>query len=135
MRYRRKDIPAISRNFVINNFEDLYGSFQEKWEEVFKSLQRFEFYGNIRELFNILKRLAILFQKREKYSVEDLISLAYDEKEKLAFSKEVKKKKNELERILEMLDSKDWDKNSVAKELGISRTTLWRKMKIYGIGE
>ncbi|MDD5638260.1 MAG: helix-turn-helix domain-containing protein [Atribacterota bacterium] len=31
------------------------------------------------------------------------------------------------------LNSNDWDKSQAAKTLGISRTTLWRKMKIYGL--
>jgi transcriptional regulator, propionate catabolism operon regulatory protein len=133
LRDRRKDIPFISREFIRNHFQNIYYAYQKKWEEIFLNLQKYEFYGNVRELYNVLKRLAILIQKREEYSVQGLIGLTYDEKEKLLVSKAGQRKKGELEDILEMLNRKDWDKSETAKELGISRTTLWRKMKIYGI--
>jgi len=133
LRGRRKDIPFISREFIRNYFQNIYYAYQKKWEEIFLNLQKYEFYGNVRELYNVLKRLAILIQKREEYSVQGLIDLTYDEEEKLLVLKAGQRKKGEVEDILEMLNRKDWDKSETAKELGISRTTLWRKMKIYGI--
>jgi transcriptional regulator of acetoin/glycerol metabolism len=97
------------------------------------NLQKYEFYGNVRELYNVLKRLAILIQKKGEYSVRDLIDLTYDEKEKILIEEAGRRKKGEIEDILTMLNKKNWDKGEAARELGISRTTLWRKMKIYGI--
>jgi len=133
LRGRRKDIPIISREFIRDNFQNIYYTYQDKWEEIFLCLQKYEFYGNVRELYNVLKRLAILIQKREKYSIQALIDLTYNERERIVISEQGKRKKDEIEVILEMLNKKNWDKGDTAKALGISRTTLWRKMKVFGI--
>jgi transcriptional regulator, propionate catabolism operon regulatory protein len=133
LRARRKDIPVISREFIRDHFQNIYYSYKDKWEAIFMNLQKYEFYGNVRELYNVLKRLAILIQKKGEYSVRDLIDLTYDEKEKILIEEAGRRKKGEIEDILTMLNKKNWDKGEAARELGISRTTLWRKMKIYGI--
>ncbi len=133
LRERRRDIPIISREFIRSYFQNTYYAYKEKWEEIFNNLQKYEFYGNVRELYNVLKRLAIIIQKRGTCTAQYLIDLTYDEKEKLKIRRLEKKKKGEAEDIIEILDRNNWDKNKTAIELGISRTTLWRKMKIYGI--
>jgi propionate catabolism operon transcriptional regulator len=133
LRERRKDIPIISREFIRDNFQNIYNTYQDKWEDIFLNLQKYEFFGNVRELYNVLKRLAILIQKRERYSAQALIDLTYDEKGKLILAEQGKRKKDEIEVILEILNKKNWDKGDTARELGISRTTLWRKMKLFGI--
>jgi transcriptional regulator of acetoin/glycerol metabolism len=34
---------------------------------------------------------------------------------------------------LDVLNDSNWNRKKAAEKLGISRTTLWRKLKIYGI--
>jgi len=136
LRQRRKDILDISRGFIVNNFPNLYNAYQEKCGKIFKLLQSFDFYGNVRELQNVLKRLAILIKKRPEkgtFSEEELINLAYKKKKPIRYSEIVKRKNNELNQILEALNEFNWDKRKAAEKLGISRVTLWRKFKIYGI--
>ncbi|MBP8717988.1 MAG: sigma 54-interacting transcriptional regulator [Candidatus Atribacteria bacterium] len=137
LRERRKDIPVISRDYIKNNFRNLYHVYKKKWEDIFLYLEGFEFYGNVRELQNVLKRLALLIQKRENISPQDLISIAYlkNKKEKIDINKKDNKKGKEIEKILEALNLTAWDKGKAAQRLGISRTTLWRKLKIYGLEE
>lgn len=136
LRQRRKDILDISRDFIVANFPNLYSAYQEKWEKIFKSLQSFDFYGNVRELQNVLKRLAILVKRKPvkaTFSEEELIDIAYKEKKPIRYSEMAKRKNHELNRILEVLNEFDWDKKKASEKLGISRVTLWRKLKIYGI--
>jgi len=79
LRQRRKDILDISRDFIVANFPNLYSTYQEKWENIFKLLQSFDFYGNVRELQNVLKRLAIFIRRKlvkATFSEEELINLA-----------------------------------------------------------
>jgi len=136
LRQRRKDILDISRNFIVANFPNLYSAYQKKWEKIFKLLQTFDFYGNVRELQNVLKRLAIFVRRKPAkatFSEEELIDLAYKEKKPTKCLEMVKRKNNELNRILEVLNEFDWDKKKTSEKLGISRVTLWRKLKIYGI--
>jgi transcriptional regulator of acetoin/glycerol metabolism len=40
---------------------------------------------------------------------------------------------NEAAMILSLLTKHKWNKSKVAKELGMGRTTLWRKMNRYGL--
>lgn len=137
LRERRKDIPVISRDYIKNNFRNLYHIYQKKWEEIFLYLAGFEFYGNVRELQNVLKRLALLIQKRENVKTPDLISMAYpkNKKGKIDIYNKTTKKEKEIEKILEALNITAGDKGKAAQKLGISRTTLWRKLKIYGLEE
>jgi len=62
-----------------------------------------------------------------------LIKIAYKKKKTIRYSKMAKRKNNELNRMLEVLNEFDWDKKKASEKLGISRVTLWRKLKIYGI--
>jgi len=136
LRQRRKDIPDISRNFIVDNFPNLYSVYRKKWEKIFKLLQSFDFYGNVRELQNVLKRLAILIRRKPvkaTFSEEELINIAYKKKKLIRCLEVGKRKSNELNRILKVLNEFDWDKKKASEKLGISRVTLWRKLKIYGI--
>jgi transcriptional regulator of acetoin/glycerol metabolism len=39
----------------------------------------------------------------------------------------------EVRRLLAALDAHQWRRDETAKTLGISRSTLWRRMKEYGL--
>ena len=39
----------------------------------------------------------------------------------------------EKEAIVKMLDANNWKLAETARHLGISRTTLWRRLKAYGL--
>lgn len=66
------------------------------------------------------------------FSVEEIINIAYDQR-KIPISNNEYKKNNELDIIVNTLKEFKWNKEKTAEKLGMSRTTLWRKMKTYGI--
>ena len=39
----------------------------------------------------------------------------------------------EVQRLLDVLDAQGWRRGETARALGISRSTLWRRMKEYGL--
>ena len=39
----------------------------------------------------------------------------------------------EVQRLLDVLNALGWNRDATAKALGISRSTLWRRMKEYGL--
>ncbi len=41
---------------------------------------------------------------------------------------------NEKDKLIRLLEENNWNRSKVASMLGIDRTTVWRKMKKYGIG-
>lgn len=134
LRERKVDIPEIARYFIITNFPNLYYTYEEKWERIFNILQGYEFYGNVRELQNVLKRLSLLIDSdtaKNKPEADLIEKNAYKEKYKLLSA--LKSNHGELNQILEALNEFGWNKGKAAEKLGISRTTLWRKLKTYGV--
>ncbi|MGI6423652.1 MAG: sigma 54-interacting transcriptional regulator [Tepidanaerobacteraceae bacterium] len=134
LRRRKEDIPVISSNFVKQSFPDTYINNKEKWEKIFLLLQGLDLYGNVRELQNILKRLAIIIASNEyeNTSESELIKMAFSKKETQNHTVQITEN-DELKNILEALNESNWNKQKAADRLGISRTTLWRKLKIYNI--
>jgi transcriptional regulator of acetoin/glycerol metabolism len=85
-----------------------------------KMLLSYPFYGNIRELENIIER-AVITAKGSMIRVEDL-QLDHQGREE-----------EEKERIKRVLEQVGGNKSLAAKVLGMHRTTLWRKMREYGL--
>lgn len=131
LRNRREDIPEISRELISKEFAGLYERYRDKWEKIFKVLMTYDFLGNVRELKNVLKRISV-FIGSEDYSyfnAYELVNKIY-KKEKSKISKD---KEAEIKCILDALAETDGNREAAAEKLNISRTTLWRKMKNYGI--
>ncbi|MCP5102888.1 MAG: Fis family transcriptional regulator [bacterium] len=89
--------------------------------------------GNVRELRNIMEYVFIFCNEGEvleKHLPEYL--RAAEKTQPLPVPIEPPDM-GEKERLLEALGSARWNKKKAAEILGIDRTTLWRKMKKYGI--
>ena len=102
------------------------------------SLQRYNWPGNIRELENVLER-AVLLSKTDHITLEDLpvnISSHLPQQEPTDFKKiSLKTAIAEPERniIRAALEANNWNRQLTAEVLKINRTTLYKKMKKYGL--
>jgi transcriptional regulator with PAS, ATPase and Fis domain len=109
-------------------------------DEVLSLLMKYDFPGNIRELENIIEHAFVLC----KGNFIDLGHLP-NLRSKLVRSTELSKAKQnysrqtdwplenaEAETIHKTLEKYSGNRLKTAQELGIDRTTLWRKMKKYG---
>ena len=97
-------------------------------------LEQYDYPGNVRELENIIERAMILEAGTELTPESLLIGcrsqpLGTDEGEVVRIDEA------EREHILRVLQNCNGRKMEAARLLGINKTTLWRKMKRYGIGE
>ncbi len=119
LRERKEDIPLLVEHFV-DLFNSIYGKhIQGLSDEAMGILMEYDYPGNVRELKNIIET-AFVLTSGDIITPQDLPSyLRGDEAER--------------RKIEEALRRTRWRREDAAKLLGISRTTLWRKMKKYGI--
>jgi PAS domain S-box-containing protein len=107
-------------------------------ETVMKILLNYTYAGNVRELENILEHALITCQQdtlEERHLPDYLISpkTAYraglpEEQKRLPTSDNL-----ECNEILAALNQHNWHRVRTARALGMDRTTLWRKMKKFGL--
>ena len=131
LRERKDDIPILIEHFIrkFNLLKDR--SVQGVAAEVLSFLLGYPFPGNIRQLENIIEYTFITC-KGDVIGMEhlprDLIEAEEDRGPLLSANEH-----EEAEKIQAILDQYPQNRPEAAKALGMSRTTLWRKMKKYGI--
>ena len=131
LRDRRDDIPFLARHFI-----KILGERQGKKPlilepEALNVLTNHIWRGNIRELQNFLERLVLLVE-HPVAGARDLLRYLPDDSSR-DFSPSTSLAEKERDHILRALEDNQWNQSLAAQSLGIGRTTLWRKMKIYGI--
>ena len=131
---RRDDIPLLINRFIEKFNHKMGKNILGISSEVLSLLMRYKYSGNIRELENIIEH-AMVMCSNEELLVEHLPDEVISEKpgNKNVKTSEEPLQQTECNTILASLKKNDWNKNKVAEELKIHRTTLWRKMKKHGI--
>lgn len=123
LRERKEDIPQLIRKFLTAYRPSL----RKREIDIVAGQHRFLVYdwpGNVRQLANVVERFAVLYNG-EKESIPVLIE-AFFNKQRLTKSSEQKEEIREIRKVLEEVNG---NKTEAARRLGISRTTLWRKLK------
>jgi len=106
-------------------------------DEALEYLERYSWPGNVRELENVIER-AVLLSKDRFIGIDDLpnsIKQHQDQQEKTHTPMSLKEALAEPERnlIRQALEAHHWNRQETAKALQINRTTLFKKMKRYGL--
>lgn len=134
----RKDDIILLANYFLNIFCKEHGvGEKEITNNGMKFLMKYNWPGNVRELKNIIERLCIMVQKDEidKDDIEKHIE-SYDYEDVISRDTSTLKRAREdfeKEYILRALKKNDGNVTLTAKELGIERTNLHRKVKQYNI--
>ncbi|MHC4912373.1 MAG: sigma-54-dependent transcriptional regulator [Planctomycetota bacterium] len=131
------DIPLLARRFL--NF---YCTQHNKAkigiaDKALEYLERYNWPGNVRELENVIER-AVLLSKGKYIGADDLPnSVKQDqgrqEKEHKAMGLKEALAGPEKNLIRQALETNNWNRQETAKALQINRTTLFKKMKQYGL--
>jgi DNA-binding NtrC family response regulator len=138
LRNRKEDIPLLVRHFISINSKCLSKNLNGISRQVQKLFQQYPWPGNVRELENVLESASIL-TKKDYIDIQDLpkyLQGYYDSMEKIPFiEREELSTLEELEKdyIIHILKITENNLRKTAKILDISRTTLYSKLKKYGI--
>ncbi|WP_434133833.1 sigma 54-interacting transcriptional regulator [Sporomusa sphaeroides] len=127
LRERPEDIPELVRHFLKKHSGKIIGV----TDAAILLLQRYPWHGNIRELENVIERLALLV-KKQMIDEKDIGRELCDERFLLK-NDSVTSGDNlnlwERQKIEQILLEERYNYTRAAKRLGVSRTTLWRKLK------
>ncbi|MBI5192396.1 MAG: sigma 54-interacting transcriptional regulator [Nitrospirae bacterium] len=133
LRDRSEDIPILLTHYIEKFNKEMKKNINNISPQAMKVLLNYFYPGNIRELRNIIEH-AFVCSLGNTIMPEHLPSELVHETKKLDISPDGASLNNvEKEWILKVLDKSGWKYQAAARELGISRTTLWRKVKIYGL--
>jgi transcriptional regulator with PAS, ATPase and Fis domain len=125
LRARREDIEALA-HYLLARVNARHGRELRFSPEAVRLMLRYTWPGNVRELENAIE-YAVAVVKGQTIHSEDLpieIMQAV-ESEPLLHAIDAE----ELAKIRTALESHHWNRETTARALGMSRTTLWRKMR------
>jgi PAS domain S-box-containing protein len=132
LRERPEDIPLLVEHFLRKHGKRGVKAVTRVASDVLAALRKYSFPGNVRELENAIEH-AVVMCDDEEIRVEHLPEQIVAESR--ASNGFMLDRKSEKEVIEEALRRHQGNRSRVAEELGMHRSTLWRKLKTYGIAE
>lgn len=133
LRMRKDDIPLLAGHFLQEIAERTNIPVEPLDDEVLEALQNYDWPGNIRELQNILERILLKCQGGK--ITLDLVpgEILGDDRAKKPEKELPRKEKIKKQALIESINIHQGNLSKAAKYLGISRSTLYRQVKRYGI--
>jgi len=133
LRERREDIGALVTHFLRRFNRRFHRDIRGITPDALAALTAFDFPGNVRELENLIER-AFAMGARDQITLADLPSLTARVSGMPAISARTLPTLADVEKdlILRALALLDNDKEEAARALGISRRTIYRRLKEYG---
>jgi len=130
LRERKDDIPLLASYFLQKFSQERKKEVISFSPEVMETLLAHSWPGNVRELENVIEH-AVIIAKQEKILNKDLpqyLLLRPFPTQEFATLHDYEKNL-----ILKTLQEANWNKHKAAKRLNITRSTLYGKMKRYGL--
>jgi len=134
LKERIDDIPELVEHFVEFYSAQLNKRIKEIDREVMAALMDYEWKGNVRELENTIERAMILCDG-DTLSLEHFPKLDGGKSNSRSLNHDLKSSVRQFEQdtILKVLEKADYDKTKAAKALGLSLSSLYRKITELGI--
>jgi len=141
------DLPPLSDrlgdvSLLANHFLKVYSALHNRerlgfTDEALEPLEQYNWPGNVRELENVVERAVLLSRDTfiQPYDLPDQIRNNANRKRRAYSQISLKHALAEPEKniIRAALDTNGWNRQETAKALMINRTTLYKKMKQYGL--
>ncbi|HVZ93617.1 MAG TPA: sigma-54 dependent transcriptional regulator [Phycisphaerales bacterium] len=156
LRERTADIPVLVKHFIDKHSAEHGRAITGITPDASASLQRYSFPGNVRELENIIER-AVVLTRTPTIGTDDLPPYVIENSSGMMLPAHVRAglaadgspdspdtpwvatpldqalAEPEKRILLKALRANLWNRQSTADQLGINRTTLYKKMKTYGL--
>jgi DNA-binding NtrC family response regulator len=144
LRERKDDIHVLVKHFLEICSKRENKNFMPISEDIINVLNEYSWPGNIRELENIVERAVILGKEPELKLSDFSINKGFQQQQTLLSTPTIETRINEqavtslrdieYKNLMDALQKTSGNISKTAKILGMSRDTLYRKMKKYGIG-
>ncbi|MCL5267828.1 MAG: sigma-54 dependent transcriptional regulator [Bacteroidetes bacterium] len=136
LRDREKDVILIGRRFI----EDFNVKFKKQVKGLTGAAERkllsHDWPGNVRELRNVIER-AMIFAEREHIDADEIslssISTAPSLDDGLYLPKGLSFEQVEAKYLKKVLEWNNFNLEAAAKQLGVTRKTLWERRKKFGL--
>lgn len=133
LRERKEDVPALVAHFLRQFNQRFRREVTGANPEALAALMAYDFPGNVRELENVIER-AYALGARDHLALTDLPSLSAGAAREVTSSHPLPTLAEvEKDLILRALGMYKNDKEHAAKALGLSRRTIYRRLKEYGL--
>jgi PAS domain S-box-containing protein len=134
LRNRKEDIPLLIDSFIQRFNQIQKKNIKRVSAEVLSFFMSYNWPGNIRELENVIERAFILCSSdiiKMRHLPDEMYSLSENPIE----TKNIKRLKDivETQAVKKALERNKYNRTLTAKELGIDKSTLFRKMKKFGL--
>jgi two-component system response regulator AtoC len=142
LKERVDDIPALADYFLKKVCTEAGRKFSGFEAQAMTALQNYRWPGNVRELQNVIER-AVLLGKGDRIGLEDLPQhlvadfspapglILPQANSRLSLKEALEGPERQI--ILQTLRDNNWNRNETADQLGINRTTLYKKMRKLGL--
>ena len=131
---RRNDIPLLARYFLRRFAAEQSKEINDFSPESLRLLLDYPWPGNVRELENTVEHATVL-AKGIRIEASDLPAMLHAADDTIRTSRQPTLVENEIKLLEEVLAECDWNKKQAAQRLGISRSTLYDKLKKYQINK
>jgi DNA-binding NtrC family response regulator len=136
LRERVDDIPVLARSFLARNAARMGKDVQGFSADALELLKSYAWPGNVRELQNVIERALNLASGREITEADLPASITVLTRARASSTTPTAPgvaPDDERRRLIAALEQSRWNQGKAAVALGMSRTTLWRKLREYQI--
>ncbi|MEH6536799.1 MAG: sigma-54 dependent transcriptional regulator [Psychroserpens sp.] len=132
LRDRDRDIILLAKHFIEVYTEKYFKSNISIDNSFIKKLEDYHFPGNVRELQYAIER-AVIMMDADVLSATDLMFSPIESYSETTLLKDLKLDTVEKNTILKVIEKNNGNISKSAKELGITRTSLYRRLNKYGL--
>lgn len=134
LRQRPEDIIPLA-DYFLRTFQERYGRYLHLTKTAWQRLRSYSWPGNLPELSSICQRIVVNAPRRtvDEFFLDTLLDSSDTPAPQPAVPATVVYQDPNAVRITELLAACHGNRRAAAQALGVSTTTLWRRMKKYGI--